>query len=600
MPVQSLRGRWSNSVLLAILALLCASAIIVYLQHRDLTTLNRQSALILEQISAQAAEAVATDIRRTFEAPLFETLSAVNLPLLRAGRFDLVAREFAEGLATFPQLDRFFLWHEQTAAAAPGEALFFGGQAADGNGATKVVSIAGLGASGSTTADPAPVGLGRFYRDPSFGRLVMEIVDEQAESQRIYGAARRQLDSSTYDFFIRIFWIDANHDRFFAVMGYVVDHETVRGELFPTLYRTRLAALLEPTGGGPELDLRIVDEQGQVAFGPPGPPPGSAGRARFALRFFPSDEIRSRMAGDVQTPIWSAVVTPKAGSLAAIAPSGAPGYWLSGASILFMILALALALQGRRRASQLSRMQTEFVAHVSHQLKTPLSLLSAVSETLDLERVRSPEKMAEYVTTIRTETHRLSLLVERILEFSLVRDPQRTYEMEAVDLDVFVRETVEAFDRTLPRPLVRIESQSRSLIIPADPVALEQVLVNLLDNAVKYSSGDKDVTVTVGCMGADAFIEVRDRGIGIPPEERGKVFERFFRGSGASLHRQGFGLGLAIVREVVVAHHGRVTVESTRGLGTTIRVRLPVMVRREVAAQQAATAIRAARAGRLR
>jgi signal transduction histidine kinase len=570
--------KWPDSVLWAIVALLGAGALIVYLQHRDIEALNRQRALILGQTSQQAAKAIAIEIRRTFEAPVFETLAAVNHPLLRSGRFDLVAREFADGLASYPQVDRFFIWHELTDGATPGEALFFGGEAADDDGAE---SFEPAGGRGGVTDGTAPR-LDGFYRDPPFGRLVLEVAREQARSQWIYGAAERRVGASTYDLFIRIFWIDANRDRFFAVMGYVVSHEAVRTRLFGELYRRRLATLLEPSDGdgGPQLELRILDGQGRVAFGPPGPPSDTAGRARFALRFYPADEIRTRMAGEVPARIWQAVVTPKAGSLA-LAPSGARGFWVSGASIFLIILALALALRGQRRASQLSRMQAEFVSHVSHQLKTPLSLLSAVTETLDLERVRSPQKLAEYVKMIHTETHRLSLLVDRMLEFSRVQGRQRVYELEAVDLVVLVRETVEAFDLALPGATIRVEVRGGPAVVSADPAAMEQVLANLLDNAVKYSPREKTITVTIGSVGAEAIIEVRDSGIGISPEERGKVFDRFYRGSGATLHRQGFGLGLAIVREIVAAHHGRIEIESGRGRGTTFRVRLPLLVRKD-------------------
>ncbi|MGH9174071.1 MAG: sensor histidine kinase, partial [Vicinamibacterales bacterium] len=112
--------------------------------------------------------------------------------------------------------------------------------------------------------------------------------------------------------------------------------------------------------------------------------------------------------------------------------------------------------------------------------------------------------------------------------------------------------------------------------ISADPAAIEQTLVNLLDNAVKYSGASKEVIVRVRSQPGSAVIEVTDRGIGIDKADRDRIFEKFYRGSGASVHREGFGLGLPIIQELVQAHHGRVEVESVLGEGSTFRIVLPI------------------------
>ena len=153
-----------------------------------------------------------------------------------------------------------------------------------------------------------------------------------------------------------------------------------------------------------------------------------------------------------------------------------------------MLVALGLTVQAHRRSAELARMQTDFVAHVSHQLKTPLSLLSAATETLQMDRIRSPEKLAEYLDTIRAEASRLSALVQRVLEFSRVQQ-QRSYEFEQVDLGALVRETVDAFAHGLAgQPgTFEVVLHGPGPFVRADPAALEQVVANLLDNAVKYS-----------------------------------------------------------------------------------------------------------------
>src|SRR5690606_3306762 len=142
----------------------------------------------------------------------------------------------------------------------------------------------------------------------------------------------------------------------------------------------------------------------------------------------------------------------------------------------------------RARAAQLSRMQTEFVAHVSHQLKTPVSLLSAVGETLDVVRTRSPEKLNQCLDIVRTETTRLATLVQHILEFSSLSGSGRRYEVEIVSLGPLVRETVESFAAAFEATGFQIQVQEHAAAtVAVDPVAVEQAVVNLLDNAIKYS-----------------------------------------------------------------------------------------------------------------
>jgi signal transduction histidine kinase len=272
------------------------------------------------------------------------------------------------------------------------------------------------------------------------------------------------------------------------------------------------------------------------------------------------------------------------------------GAWLLGFSVLLIFVALAVAVRGQKRASELARMQTDFVSHVSHQLRTPLSLVTAVTETLALNRVKSPEKSAQYLEIVRAETARLSILVERILEFSRVAGGARVYQLESVDLRALVRETAAAFAQTPAAAAfrIRVEDGGTTCVVTADPVALEQALANLLDNAVKYSDQGREVTVRVRCAASDAVVEIEDHGIGIAPAEHARIFERFYRGS-AAVTQRGFGLGLAIVKEIVRAHRGRIEVESAPGRGTLFRVRLPLQKARGFRALANLRAIRASR-----
>jgi two-component system OmpR family sensor kinase len=151
---------------------------------------------------------------------------------------------------------------------------------------------------------------------------------------------------------------------------------------------------------------------------------------------------------------------------------------------------------------------------------------------------------------------------------------------------------VDAFASSLSRHgfTFTVEEDGPAPYVRADSAAIEQALANLLDNAVKYSGDSRVVTVRVRAIGSEARIEVTDRGVGISDADKRRIFEKFFRGAAASLQRQGFGLGLPIVQELVAAHRGRVEVESEVGQGSTFRIILPAHAPVQDAANAAALA----------
>jgi signal transduction histidine kinase len=540
-----------HPTVVAIAATFCAAALVLYLQHRAISALQSQTRVILRQISEQTATDIAQEVRRTLDGPVFDTLTAVNHPELRAGRIDLVAKEFEQGLASYPHVDRFFIWNAQTEAAAPGEVLFYGRRERS-----------------ASALDGA--GIDEFSREPELGRELVALARRYASTQHIYIAA--EIDDTPHMALVRLFWTDARRLEYFAVLGFLVHPTTLRERLFTTLNTQRLAELLKRRGGDVPLRMRVTDELGVVVYGDPAPQPLAA-HVTFPMLFYPVG-IEPRMAARLEPISWRIEVSAAAreGVLGDLTESYGPTIF----SVALMLVAAGLTLQANRRSAELARMQADFISHVSHQLKTPLSLLSAAMETVTMERVRSPQKLAQYLGIMRAEVSRLSSLVQRILEFARLQQ-QRGYEFESVDLVPLVRETVEAFESSLSgvRFQFDVEDEGAGVRVSADPAALEQVLANLLDNAVKYSGDSREVTVRVRSSAGEAVIEVVDHGVGIVPADRDRIFEKFYRGSAASSDRQGFGLGLPIVQELVDAHRGRVEVESAPGTGSTFRVVLP-------------------------
>jgi signal transduction histidine kinase len=526
---------------IAITATICAAGLVLFLQHRALSSLQSQTQIILRQISEQTATDVAAELRRILDGPVFDTLTAVNHPELRVGRLDLVAQQYAQGLRAYPHVDRFLAWHATSGGHDPNGVAFVGRD-------------------------------GGLQRDPALGRAILDLARTHAPAQQIYVAAEAVGPHKRHDVFLRLFWNDAHRVEYFAILGFVIDRAHMREQLFGALGSARLQALLRRRGGDVPLQLRITDDSGQVVYGNAAAG-AAAARVPFEMTFYPRDEIHSRLSTRVVPRAWSIEVN--APTVSSAYAGIINGYGLTVLSVGLMLVALVLTLQAHRRSSELARMQSDFVAHVSHQLKTPLSLLSTATETLQMDRVRSPERFAEYLATIHAEAARLTLLVQRVLEFSRVQQ-RPDYEFERTDLGALVRETVNAFRHSLSNQhfSFSVIEDGPSPIVLADPAALEQVLVNLLDNAVKYSDADKTITVRVSSSRKQATVEIVDRGMGIAPHEQKHIFERFYR-TAAARQRPGFGLGLPLVREHQFAHRGRVEVDSTPSMGSTFRVVLP-------------------------
>ena len=251
----------------------------------------------------------------------------------------------------------------------------------------------------------------------------------------------------------------------------------------------------------------------------------------------------------------------------------------SALTALVLIGGIVLALRTASRAMKLSQMKADFVSNVSHELRTPLASIRVFGEFLKLGRVKGEIKVREYGEYIETESRRLTQLINNILDFSKIESGQKTYQFEQADVEQVVNETLKTFEIVLDQHgfTVNLDKTQQSLPpVVIDQEAIAQAFINLLDNAVKYSGEANEINVTLGQQNGFVTIAVRDFGIGIASEEREKVFEKFYRVGNSLVHDvKGSGLGLSIVKHVVEAHHGKVTVESELGHGSTFTIHLP-------------------------
>jgi len=253
--------------------------------------------------------------------------------------------------------------------------------------------------------------------------------------------------------------------------------------------------------------------------------------------------------------------------------------WTGGA--FFVLLgAVGLAVGAVARQMHLSQMKSDFVSNVSHELRTPLSSIRVFGEYMRLGRVTKADKIREYGEYIEAEGRRLTQLINNILDFSKIESAEKKYRFCETDIVELVEHTVSAIEVPLREHGFTLRFQAigaRPPLLPVDKDAIAQVVMNLLDNAVKYSNGSREIEVQVESRRDDVRISVRDHGIGIPQSEQKKIFEKFYRvGSGLVHDVKGSGLGLSIVQHVVKAHGGRVEIVSTPSEGSTFTIVLPV------------------------
>jgi signal transduction histidine kinase len=256
---------------------------------------------------------------------------------------------------------------------------------------------------------------------------------------------------------------------------------------------------------------------------------------------------------------------------------------LSALMTVMLLGGIVLALRTASREIRVSQMKTDFVSNVSHELRTPLSSIRVFGEFLKLGRVKDEEKICEYGEFIETESRRLTQLINNILDFSKIESGRKTYQFERANVSELISETLRTFDVQLKQQGFGIIFETPRTPLPqavVDTDALAQAFINLLDNAVKYSGEAKQIHVRLAHQDDFLTVSITDHGIGIPREEQPKIFDKFYRVSTGLVHDvKGSGLGLSLVEHIVKAHHGRVTVESEPGRGSTFTIRLPVTER---------------------
>ena len=332
----------------------------------------------------------------------------------------------------------------------------------------------------------------------------------------------------------------------------------------PASVQKLLTYLLEQDGPWRGYGVALLDSANEIVSATTDSPPEEKVTARIDL---------------VALPGWHIAAFPRAGTLATVGQRDVVDYAiLLMAAFLAVVGGLLLASRTLAREVALAGARSDFVSNVSHELKTPLSLIRMFAENLRAGWVPESKK-PEYYQVMLSESERLSGVIENVLDFSRIESGHRDFRLNPDDLTRLIADIIERYRYSFETAGIRLDADlpDEPVVVPVDREGIEQVLVNLLSNATKYiGDGDKRVAVKLAPQEDSVRIEVSDTGVGMSAEAVEQIFDPFYRiDDTASRPVAGSGIGLTIVRHIVDAHRGRIDVESAPGQGTTFAVTLP-------------------------
>lgn len=561
------RPRWLGQVLddrgvrLAIgLAVVVAIpvAVLFYFQFRSINDLASTSSVVLRQLSQETADATARDLEDTLKRPHIGVLLAV--PQARSDAMDRAWMDdvLRQGLVESPFVEAFYVWSE-VSTVLPNRLLVY---------------------NRDSLADQS-LELERRFRDaPGVGAVILPRLRQLLEHKRAIVAFPATIGGRRKYVQAQLRFPNAARDSFSSLVALVVDAEDIRTKHLPDMMKRRLAAV-QHLGGFPQLDLTLRDGKGQVLFSS-APPVANVfvDERSFPLVFFDRELLEYAAPVEVEPETWTLQTGFGGQTIAAIADSSSrPQLALMAILALIMAAGVFFVAGAAAREVRLAELKSNFVASVSHDLKTPLALIQLFAETLELGRVRTPERAAEYYRIINGEAKKLTRLIENILDFSRMEAGLRPYRQTPADLGEVTRNVVarlqSQFEQGRFSVTTRVEPGLPS--VDVDTGAVQQAIENVLANAMKYSREHRDIEVAVERLDGHVGVRVSDHGIGIPKHLQRRVFRKFFRvESGLGGGPQGCGLGLAIVDHTMRGHGGSVSVESEPGQGSTFTLAFPI------------------------
>jgi two-component system, OmpR family, phosphate regulon sensor histidine kinase PhoR len=304
---------------------------------------------------------------------------------------------------------------------------------------------------------------------------------------------------------------------------------------------------------------------------------GPSSSRHFPILFFNPGLIALDPPADLDTDVWTARATISGDRTLVAARAGARRTLsIAAVSVLLLAIGFALTVRAVRANARLTAMRSEFVSAVTHELKTPIATIRAASETLAAGRRVDPEKSREYAQLAVHEAKRLTRLIDNLLAYARITDVTEAYAFELLDVAALAQQSLKEFGSQLSTAgfSVNVNLPPQLPPVRADRPSMALALGNLIDNAIRYSTDTRVLTVAARASNGSVVLDVSDAGIGIAADEVPHVTQRFFRGNGAVAG--GSGLGLSIAQRIVSDHAGTLSIMSQPGVGTTISIALPV------------------------
>jgi two-component system, OmpR family, phosphate regulon sensor histidine kinase PhoR len=317
--------------------------------------------------------------------------------------------------------------------------------------------------------------------------------------------------------------------------------------------------------GSPKRLYQVVDERGELRYGTP------------FIDVVGEPVQESRFVSTVDG--WVLRVTQRKATDPGLERRRLIDSLLIGGAVTVILAGLTFLGLAIRRERRLNELKSEFISNVSHELKTPLSIISMFGELLAEGRTKSADQAHEYAEIIWRESVRLGRLIDNVLDFAKIERGMGVYEFTEAELGDVIDRVVELSSRRVAAADMTLEAEVEPDLpaLQIDVSALTLAVLNLIDNAIKYASEGKRIALAVRRVGERIVVTVRDWGPGIAAEEHEKIFDRFYRARAIRLKPiRGSGIGLALVQHIARAHSGDAAVTSAPGQGATFRIWLPI------------------------
>ena len=533
-------------------------SVLFYFQFRSIDDLASTSSVVLRQLSQETVDAAAADVEDALKRPHIGVLLAV--PQSRTDAMDLPGMDaaFRQGLDESPFVEAFYVWSAAARERAGTMFVYNRDSLADVSGDLDL----------------------RFRNAPGVAAVVLPRLQQLLVHKRAIVAFPATIGGRKKYVQAQLRFPSPDRERISSFIALVVDATDLRQMHLPALMNARLATV-QHLGGFPQLDLTLRDPVGRLIFSS-APPAASVfvDERSFPLVFFDRELLEYTAPFEVEPETWTLQTGFGDRTIAEIAEaSSRPQLVLMSILALVMAAGVFFVAGAAAREVRVAELKSNFVASVSHDLKTPLALIQLFAETLELGRVRTPERAAEYYRIINDEAKKLTRLIENILDFSRMEAGLRPYRVAPVDLGEVTRDVVRRMHSQIEQGRFTVTTTVEPDLpaVDIDTGAVQQAIENVLANAMKYSRERRDIDIGVTRWGSAVLVAVRDHGIGIDRRNQRRIFRKFYRvDSGLGGGPQGTGLGLAIVEHTMRGHGGSVTVRSEPDAGSTFTLAFPV------------------------